>query len=303
MSLQWKLLYGFFILCILCTSCKESEENLIPAVSSSNDNSNTRNLSQDFKDYWFSGKAELTSYHLSQERYGELRDGTAMTIFVTENFLPAEQVKANNSSETSVPVLKLNQTKNYLTGIYPYSVMTSTFSPLSTQSHAVKVSHSMQEWCGHVYAQLNHRKKYDVEVHSYFEGEADQRFSLDETWLESEIWNLIRISPEQLPTGEITMIPSFEYSRMSHQKLKAAEVSAHLMKGDSMTSYTLTYPNLKRELRIYFQSDFPYEIERWEETHSNGLVTIAEKLKRLRSAYWTQNGTEHEFLRDSLLLN
>ncbi len=303
MSFQRKLLPVLFVCCLLFTSCRKSEENLIPAASSTLKNSDHRTLTNDFKDYWFSGKAEITSYKLSQERYGELRNGTAMTIFVTEEFQPDTQVKANQASSSTIPVLKLNQTKKYITGIYPYSVMTSTFSPLPNKAHALKVSHTMQEWCGHVYVQLNNKKNFEIESHSYFDGEADQRFELDKTWIETELWNLIRINPEELPTGSISVIPSFEFSRTGHQKLKEVEANAHLMKGDSLTQYTLTYPTLKRELRIYFHSEFPYEIEQWEETNPNGLITKAEKMKRMKTAYWSQNGTEHEALRDSLLLN
>ena len=75
------------------------------------------------------------------------------------------------------------------------------------------------------------------------------------------------------------------------------------MQGDSLSTYTLEYPEIKRSLAIYFNSQSPYEIERWEETHPNGLKTTAEKLRRIKSKYWSQHGTQFEFLRDSLLLN
>lgn len=300
---------NFRICCIflcslfLLSSCKKSEQNLIPTSQSKTTSAKERELSQAFKDYWFAGNAELTSYKLSQERYGDLHDGTAVMIFVTEDFLPEIEVKANHPSETTIPVLKMNQVKKYNTGIYPYSVMTSAFNPLNNEAHALKVSHSMQEWCGHFYGQINNRKSFEVTSHSYFEGEADQSFSLDKTWLESEIYNLIRIHPEELPTGEINIIPGFEYSRMSHQKLSPHSAMASMQQGDSISIYTLTYPNLKRELAIYFNSDFPYEIERWEEMHANGLKSTAEKLRRIRSAYWTQHSNQFEYLRDSLLIN
>ena len=160
---------------------------------------NTRELSKEFKDYWYAGNAEITSYEIKQARYGELREGTAVTIFVTEDFLPGAQVKANNPSKENIPVLKLNSTKKFLTGIYPYSIMTSTFSPVNSEEHALKVSNSVQEWCGHVYAQLNNKKQFEVTAHSYFEGEADQNMKLPKTWLENELWNLIRINPNELP--------------------------------------------------------------------------------------------------------
>lgn len=289
---------SFFL--ISCNS--QSETTLAENQPKTSTKKESRTLSQDFKDYWYAGQAEITSYTLSQERYGEMRDGQAVLIFVTEEFLPKIQVKADNPSPQNIPVLKLNKTKNYLTGIYPYSVMSSTFSPVNTKGHAIKNTYSMQEWCGHVFVQLNNHKNFEIESRSYFEGEADQQLQLEKTWLESELWNLIRINPEELPNGEIKVLPSFEYFRMSHKPIAALEADGNLVKGDSISTYTLSYPNQKRELRIYFESSFPYEIERWEETHPNGLKTTAEKLKRIKSAYWGKNSNDDRYLRDSLLL-
>ena len=287
--------------------CKKSEGNLIPnseiTAKETPSEDKIRVLSEEFKAYWYNGTAEITSYKLSQERYGELREGTAVQIFVTEDLLPKIQVKANNPSEETIAVLKLNQTKKYTTGIYPYSVMTSIFTPVNTKNNALKVSHSMQEWCGQVYMQLNNRKDFEIDLHSYFEGEADHSFKLEKTWLESDLWNRIRINPEELPVGEFTMIPSFEYFRMSHKELSAHPAMASIMVGDSISNYTIDYPSLKRTLKIYFTSKFPHTIEHWEETHENGLVTMAERLKRIKSPYWQQNSNKFSHLRDSLGLN
>ena len=119
-------LLAVLFLSLFLFSCNSSEEK---KEFSENKRKNTkekdvtyRNVSQEFKDYWYSGKAEITSYNLSQERYGEIRKGKAVNIFVSENFLPKEQVKADNVSKENISVLKLNQTKNFNTGIYPYSV-------------------------------------------------------------------------------------------------------------------------------------------------------------------------------------
>ncbi|MEO2100234.1 MAG: septum formation inhibitor Maf, partial [Flavobacteriaceae bacterium] len=114
-------------------------------------------LSQDFKQYWFDGTAEISSYTLDQSRYGQPRDGSAILIYVTEDFLPLEQVKANQKSEHTQSVLKLNRTKKFLTGIYPYSIMTSIFSRLGQSKPLVKTTTSIQEWCGQAYLQLNRR--------------------------------------------------------------------------------------------------------------------------------------------------
>ncbi|MCG2418933.1 septum formation inhibitor Maf [Aequorivita sp. F47161] len=299
-----------FAVIILLGSCNSSEEkNGLQKISNKKAASKIvepRTVSEEFKDYWYSGTAEITSYSLMQERYGEIREGTAVNIFVTEDFLPDAQVKANNASDENISVLKLNQMKSFNTGIYPYSIMTSTFSPISIKEHPLKITNSVQEWCGQVYMQLNNRNDFEIESHSYFQDEADQKLSLPKTYLENEIWNLIRINPEELPTGDIMIIPSFEYLRLRHKEIKQHNAFASLKQGDSITIYTVNYPTLQRQLMLFFNSTFPYEIEKWEEVNAADqndtlrLKTTATKLKRIKSDYWTKNKNEHFGLRDSL---
>lgn len=302
----------FFIITILLIGCNFSEEknNPIEITIEKQDpkTAQTRKISKEFKEYWYSGMAEITSYSLMQERYGEIREGTAVNIFVTEDFLPDAQVKANNASEENVSVMKLNQMKKFNTGVYPYSIMSSTFSPIAEKVHPLKVTNSVQEWCGQVYMQLNNREDFEIESHSYFQGEADQKLSLPKTYLENELWNLIRINPEELPTGDVMIIPSFEYLRLRHKEIKQHNAFASLKQGDSITIYTLNYPDLQRQLMLFFNSTFPYEIEKWEEINAADqndtlrLKTTATKMKRIKSDYWTKNANADLNLRDTLQL-
>ncbi|MBO0353250.1 septum formation inhibitor Maf [Muricauda ruestringensis] len=266
-------------------------------------------LSDEFKAYWYAGEAEITSYKLEQARYGELRDGNAVLIYVTEPFLPKEQVKANNNNPENISVLKLNATKKFLTGIYPYSIMSGTFYPVHDNQHALKTSLSVQEWCGHVYSQLNNRNQFEFTSHSYFEGEADQNFSMEKAILENEIWTKIRINPENLPTGEISIIPSLEYLRLRHQEMRPYNAIAQISSKEGITTYTISYPNLERNLMINFTTNFPYSIVSWEEKFKSGfgsnaktLTTSASKIKTLKTAYWKQNENKNLVLRDSLEL-
>lgn len=273
------------------------KENIPPA----------KTLSEDFKKYWYAGEAEISSYRLEQARYGEIRKGTAVLIYVTEDFLPKKQVKADRQNTSNIPVLKLNATKKFNTGIYPYSVMQSTFYPVADNRHAIKVSNSMQEWCGHVYAQLNNRKQFEITSHSYFENEADQDFKLDKAILENELWTKIRINPDALPQGDLQIIPSFEYSRLRHKDIKAYSAKASIQKGTDTNTYTLEYPELDRSISITFNASFPYEIEHWTETYKSGfgpnakkLTTKATKIKSIKSAYWGKNSNKDEVLREEL---
>lgn len=265
-----------------------------------------RHLTNDFKNYWFSGEAEITSYELVQSRYGEPRNGSAVLIYVTEDFLPGIQVKANEQHEDNIPVLKLNATKNFVTGIYPYSIMQSTFLPLQGNSGALKVTTSVQEWCGQVYMQLNNRQQFEVRSHSYFEGEEDQELSLKKSFLENEIWTQLRVDPEQLPVGDIEIIPSFEYLRIAHKDIKSYKAYGEFFQDEELGVYKLTYPDLKRELKIFFIPYFPFTVEKWEEsTQSNGatFLTTATKLESIKSAYWNKNSNNDLPLREKLQLN
>jgi hypothetical protein len=262
-------------------------------------------LSNEFKSYWYSGEAEITSYELEQARYGEIHEGTAMLVFVTEDFLPKTQVKAENYDSSNISVLKLNATKNFNTGIYPYSIMQSTFFPVANNQHALKIAASIQEWCGQVYAQLNNRAMFEVTSHSYFQGEADKSFKLEKTWTENELWTKLRINPLDLPTGQLQIIPSLEFTKLRHKDIKAYEANAKLENGQ----YTLNYPELSRELTILFNPKFPHSITGWEEKTISGfgantevLTTKATKLKTLKTAYWNKNKKSDHVLRDSLLL-
>lgn len=305
-----KILVSLVVFSLL-GSCNDSSQKTDDSTSSTSPTEDTlkprATISDEFKAYWYAGEAEITSYKLEQARYGELRDGNAVLIYVTEPFLPQEQVKANNNNPESISVLKLNATKKFLTGIYPYSIMSSTFYPVHDNQHALKTSLSVQEWCGHVYSQLNNRNQFEFTSHSYFEGEADQNFSMEKVILENEIWTKIRINPENLPTGEISIIPSLEFLRLRHQEVKPYNAIAQISSKEGITTYTISYPNLERNLMINFTTNFPYSIVSWEEKFKSGfgsnaktLTTSASKIKTLKTAYWKQNENKNLVLRDSL---
>ncbi len=303
------LLFGILavLVVIACSNIKADESAKTVEKIAVENNEPTKSLSEDFKKYWYAGTAEISSYQLEQARYGEIRKGNAVLIYVTEDFLPKEQVKADGQNKNNIPVLKLNATKKFNTGIYPYSIMQSTFYPVADNQHAIKVSSSMQEWCGHVYAQLNNRNQFEVMSHSYFQNEADQEFALNKAILENELWTKIRIDPENLPQGELKIIPSFEYSRLRHQEIKAYTANVSLIKENTSHVYTIEYPKLQRSLSIRFNSSFPYEIESWTETFKSGfgpnakeLTTTATKIKSIKSAYWGKNSNKDEVLREEL---
>jgi len=266
-----------------------------------------------FKDYWYQGKAEISSYQLQQARYGELRDGKAVLVFVTEPFSKSRQVKTNaNNMEDVVPILKLNAIKKFNTGIYDYSILKSVFTPVDLKKHpnSIKVSTSVQEWCGHTYTQLNLQTyKYKVRMHSYFEQEGDREYQIEQALLEDELFNLIRIDPKTLPTGTIRLIPNTATSSLRHKLPEVQEAAASLQAhdaNDDLMTYRIQYSNSKRDLTIHFKKDFPYQIEGWEDSYRDGgqlLTTKATRLKTILSPYWSKSTNADEGLRQTLQLD
>lgn len=289
---------------IACSNIKNDTESTVEATK---DSIPAQPTSEAFKKYWYNGTAELTSFELEQSRYGEIHKGKSVLIYVTEDFNPEKQVKADEQRASNVPVLKLNSTKKFYTGIYPYSVMTSTFYPVTNNKHAIKVTASMQEWCGHIFSQLNNRAKFNIQSFSYFESESDQEFSIDKAILEDELWTKLRIDPTQLPTGAQQIIPAFEVLRMKHIPLKTYEATATLTTSGTTSTYTLNYPKLNRKLSINFNSSFPYDILGWTESSTSGfgnnakiLTTKASKIRQLKTPYWSKNSVKDSILRKNL---
>lgn len=281
---------------------------LLQFADSTSEKQTSRTLSTAFKSYWFSGKAELSTYELKQARYGEYRNGKAVLIFVTEPFLKNRQLKADQADHNSQPVLKLNSTREFHTGIYPYHILSSIFYPLSKKQNAIKITNTVTEWCGQSYAQLNNRSAaYQLRSHSYFETMGDLEKFLPKNILEDQLWTLIRVDPNELPLGERRVIPSFSYLRLKHQEYKAYSAHLSIEQSDSLQHYTILYPELNRKLTIHFQKKFPHIIESWEETYASGfgkdqklMTTTASRIQTIKSSYWAKNSNADVSLRDTL---
>lgn len=290
-------------LLLLSVSCKNNETNKdkTQVKELTTNDTKYRVVSQEFKDYWYAGEAEITSYKLEQARYGEIRNGHAALIYVTEDFLPNIQVKANNQNPENISVLKLNATKKFNTGIYPYSIMQSTFYPISKEQHALKITSSIQEWCGQTYTQLNNKTDFEITSHSYFEGEADQNYRLEKTVLENELWTQLRLDPKSLPTGDLQIIPSLEFVSLKHIELKPYLANLTL----NVNSYIINYPELNRKLSINFNENAPFEILDWTESFKSGteiLTTTATKLVTIKSPYWNKKSSKDSVFRKTLKL-
>lgn len=180
-----------------------------------------------FSGHWSDGLAELDGYDLIQPRYGELRHGRAVLVFVTEPYSRSRQVKVDRHDATDpdqLTVLKLNSMRKFQTGIYDYSAMTSVFVDPGAGFAPLKVTFSMQEWCGHVFEDARFGSaKVDIELDSYFEGESGARSLTAAAGFVAE-----DVLPIQLRTlaakevrradGPVSMLSSALQRRLTHKE-------------------------------------------------------------------------------------
>lgn len=285
-------------------SCLDANSENIPSPKDKSD----LVLAKKFSEYWYQGKAEVTRFALSQNRYKDTHPGEVVLIQVTEDFLVDQQVKNDNyQNPNSVPALKTNLISRFTTGIYDYQMMTSVFNPtdLSTYPNAQKVSFSSQDWCGQSFMQLNKNKKgYMLQLRSYFESEGDKEVQITTDLLEDELFNHIRFNPENLQTGNINILPSSTILRLLHKKAETVSASASLeayngsdFTGSNLMAYTLKMPSLNRTLAIVFENEFPFQIAGWSDSYPSVFdkkirTTLAKKTNQVMTDYWAQNSAD-----------
>jgi hypothetical protein len=269
---------------------------------------------------WGDGQAELAGYELTYPRYGQLRRGTAVTIFVTEPFSNSARVKADpgrHPKPDEFPVMKLNVVKDFQTGIYDYNLynlMLSTFIALQpvnghNAGFPTKTSFSSQEWCGQVYEQLLYDPSaIDSVSHSYFDGEADrtQRLDYPADGVSADsvlLWARGMASPVLRP-GEQRKLPllrSLETVRLLHQPLAWSE--ATLSRGLKPETVRVASGEFQGEmwqvngengfvLQIWAEQAAPHRILRWQSSSGEK----AELTGSARMKYWTLHSEGDEGL-------
>jgi hypothetical protein len=261
-----------------------------------------------FEDYWYSGKAELNSYELDINRYGQSRTGDVVMVFVTEGFSKSKQVKLDapqQAGKDMVTIMKLNHIQKFKTGIYDYSMINSVFTPVSLSQHpyTLKTTCSVQDWCGHTFTQLNREKEgFHFREYSYFEQEGDTEAKLSADLLEDELFTRLRINPKTVPVGEVNIIPGNFFSRLSHLKVAPKQARIRFEESEATTQCIIEYLHLDRTVRINFESIFPYRILSYSEERSRETMLKATLRTTIQSAYWQQNGNRFTSWRDSLQL-
>ncbi len=296
------------VLALSCGGSSESEKKPSGSSIKTVDPDEFAKQHQSFERYWYQGKAELSRYDLEQMRYGEKRAGHAIFIFVTEDFRLDRQVKfegdrtaLDSDSQANVAsVLKLNAHRRFDTGIYPYSILTSSFSEVDDMTRPIKVSTSVQEWCGHTFSQLNRRADgYDFTLFSYFDSEGDHKAVLPGVLTEDGLWALGRRNPKSLPVGEMEVLPALHVLRFRHvsaQPQSAVGTLRDVQKSPHGRSkqirYELAYTGFARRLVIYFEAGFPHRPLAWEELdqrEGEEARTLGVRREEMMLDYWNHN--------------
>jgi hypothetical protein len=257
-----------------------------------------------FWSHWSDGKAELNGYDLVQPRYGELRTGKAVLVFVTEPFSRAKGVKVdafNQKNPDHFTALKLNHVRDFPTGIYDYNLMTSVFVDPAQGFAPVKVSFTGQEWCGHVFEEARFdAQKASVAINSYFEGESTQA-TLPAVGSEDALFIQVRqLAAQTLSTDAhtLTVLPSAIMRRLRHRPAVPGRIEVKWSDERTVTvpagSFTVQGATWARPTggtcTIDVETTYPHRITGWQ--CSDGEKAALRGTTRL--PYWQLHGNADE---------
>ena len=270
---------------------------------------------------WYDGLAEVNGYRWRGSRYGELRTGEAVAIFVTETHGADEHVKVEQPEQhrgETLTVLKLNLVRDFQTGIYAYDTMSSVFADVR-DLRAVKQSFSSSEWCGHVFELLDVRgRELRLAVRSYFEGESvDATLPLKADGLLGDdllVW-LRGLRGHVLAPGESRRVPyltdPFE-RRLRHRAASWGElavarekelVDARVPAGTfRAVVYRLEASDGRRGV-VRIEEAQPHRLLGWAWERDGEVLDSAELTGSKRIRYWELHAEGQEALRKDLGLD
>ena len=269
-----------------------------------------RHASSEFWDHWGDGRAELSGYRVTLSRYGELREAQLSLIYVTEPHDRRTWIKDDDAEEPNrVEVLKLIRSMQFMTGIYPYFVMGSTFSPVDAwggeRFHPVRINLDMQEWCGSVTHRVFPGRERVRSIRlSYFEDEGETRSELDigeGTLYEDALLIQLRELDGPFHDGadwEGPLLRELWSLRTGHRAIQP--VQARITRTDA-TRGGVPVTHFRLEAGAYWRT---YDVEVVSPRRVLGWETstgeTAEILQTERLAYWGLNQPGDERYRKSL---
>lgn len=265
------------------------------------------------------GQAEISSYEVTQPRYGQLRKGHEVFIYVPEPFKMDERIKPDYEGSVKkdnlIHVMKLNRYHTFLTGLYPYHVMTTIQSALYPKVDfsafdVLNMNISAIEWCGNYFAQVipdPAERNAKWEYNSYFEKEGRKSISIPlgkDVYFEDNLWIRIReLTGSFMKVGETKSVTIYErlwQNRISHQKLigNKAILSKKDGKFDGYDAFEWSWELSGRSVTVFTDREYPHYILGW----SDSLGGKGKRLAYLQTPYWEKNTIKDEVLRAKLKL-
>lgn len=261
-----------------------------------------------FNARWSDGRAELSGYRATVNRYGEMRPAELMLLYVTEPMSRRTWIKDDNASgDDRVGVIKLNASLKFQTGVYPYSVLTSVFAPVDRWRDEpfapVKISLSVQEWCGHVFhAVWPGEDRFTSQMLSYFADEGESRDEVTTpagALYEDALLIQLRELDGAFANGRDwrgAIVPSLWNARRSHRPLAPVDAtivrSRTTLDGADVTRFELRYGDYVRTFDV--EAAEPRRVLAWR-------VSDGEEARLIRTArlpYWQLNHNGDERRRD-----
>jgi hypothetical protein len=248
---------------------------------------------------WSDGRAELSGYRARVDRYGEMRDAELVLVYVTEPLDRRTWVKDDDApAEHRVGVLKLNASLKFQTGVYPYSVLTSVFAPVDRyQPEAfspVKITLSVQEWCGHVFHGVwPGDDRATEQLMSYFPQEGERRRDVPTppgTLYEDALLIQLRELDGPFAGGgdwRGRVVPSLWSIRRAHRPMAAVEAtitrSRAAREGAAVHRFVLRYGDVTRTLDV--EAEGAHRVLGWETSDGE----VAGLVRPARLPYWQLN--------------
>jgi hypothetical protein len=162
---------------------------------------------------WDDGRAEISQYEGTTDRYGQPRPTRARLVVVKEDMLRDALVKseAGPVRGRTVEVLKVVFVAEFPTGSYFYRQVATTFLDRRTFS-VLRESMSHFDGCGITYVRIGARGGRTMhEAHSYWEGEADREVPL--------VW-----AADPLPRAHWDALPVWLRARVAREGSSRAQL-------------------------------------------------------------------------------
>ena len=262
--------------------------------------------SRTFWDQWSDGRAEMSSYRGTVARYGAPRPAELVLIYVTEPLDRETLIKDDDAPPGQrVNVIKLNAALRFQTGIYPYSILTSTFAPVDAyypeRFAPVKITMSAQEWCGHVFAGVwPGAGSFLSRGLSYFasEGERDESIEVPAGALYEDALPIqLRELDGPFAGGgdwEGTLVPSLWRARRDHTALRPIAATITRAREGDVTRFTLRAGDYERVFEV--EATGARRILGWATNEGESMRVVATD----RLAYWELNQVGEESARERI---